>query len=90
VEAKGSLMPKHLARAANRPILVRRVQLRWYLLALLPILALGWLALRNLIPALFMPLILFALVFWLASFVMAVIAKLRTPKLAKSAPESRP
>jgi len=71
-------MVKQLARAANRPILVRRVQLRWYVLALVPILGLGWLALRNFVPALFMPLILFALVFWLASFVMAIFAKLRT------------
>ena len=82
-------MSKHLDRAANRPILIRRVQLRWYLLALVPILALGWLALRNLIPSLFMPLVLFALVFWLASFVMAIFAKLRAPKVAKSAPEPR-
>ena len=50
---------------------------------------LGWLALNNLIPALLMPLVLFAAVFWLASFVMAVIAKLRTPRVAQSAPESR-
>ena len=78
-------MSKQLARSANRPILVRRVQLFWYLLALLPILALGWLALRNLVPALFMPLILFALVFWLASFVMAVVARVRAKR-----PESRP
>jgi len=78
-------MAKQLARSANRPILVRRVQLFWYVLALLPILALGWLALRNLVPALFMPLILFALVFWLASFVMAVIARLRATR-----PEPKP
>ena len=83
-------MARHLDRAANRPILVHRVQLRWYLLALVPLLALGWLALRNLIPSLFMPLILFALVFWLASFLMAVIAKLRAPRPPKSVPEPRP
>jgi hypothetical protein len=74
-----------MKRSANRPILVRRVNLWWYVLALLPIVLLGWLSLINLIPALMMPLVLFALVFWLASFVMAVIAKLRTPR-----PEPRP
>ena len=47
----------------------------------------GWLALNNLIPGLFLPLVLFASIFWLTSFVMAVIAKLRTPK---DTPESRP
>jgi hypothetical protein len=82
-------MPQ-LARSANRPILVRSVQLFLYALALVPMLGLGWLALQNLIPSLFLPLILFALVFWIASFVMAVIAKLRAPKDVKSAPESRP
>jgi hypothetical protein len=83
-------MSKHLDRAANRPILVTRVNLWWYALALVPILGLGWLALSNLIPSLFLPLVLFAVVFWIASFVMAVIARLRAPKVAKSAPESRP
>lgn len=76
-----------MQRASNRPILVRRVQLFWYLLALLPILGLGWLALNNLIPGMFLPLVLFASIFWLTSFVMAVIAKLRSPK---DPPESRP
>ena len=73
-----------MQRASNRPILVRRVQLFWYALALVPLFGLGWLALQNLIPSLFLPLILFALVFWLASFVMAVVAKLRTRPESKS------
>ena len=75
----------HLARSANRPILVRRVQLRWYLLALIPILAAGWATLNGFVPGLIAPLVLFAAIFWLASFVMAIIARLRTPR-----PESRP
>ena len=75
----------HLARSANRPILVTRVNLWWYPLALVPILLLGWLSLIGLIPGLLMPLVLFAAVFWLASFVMAVFAKLRAPRS-----ESRP
>ncbi len=68
----------------SRPILVTRVNLWWYLPALAVILGLGWLALGNFVPAVFLPLVLFAAIFWLASFVMAVIAKLRQPR-----PESR-
>jgi hypothetical protein len=82
-------MARGLQRAANRPILVRRINLWWYAAALVPILALGWLTFANLIPSLFAPLVLFALLFWLASFVMAVIAKLRGPKADQSAPELR-
>lgn len=73
-----------MTRRASRPLLVGKVQLRWYALALLPIVLLGWLALENHIPGIFLPLILFAAIFWLASFTMAVIAKLRQPR-----PESR-
>jgi len=80
-------MARQLQRAANRPLLVTRINLWWYALALVVIVGLGWLALNNLIPGLFLPLVLFASIFWLSSFVMAVIAKLRTPK---DTPESRP
>ena len=73
-----------MRRATNRPLLVTRNNLWWYALALVVILALGWLALNNLMPGLFLHLVLFAIVFWIASFVMAMIAKLRTPH-----PESR-
>lgn len=69
-----------MKRSANRPLLVRRVNLWWYPLALVVIVLLGWLSLINLIPALLMPLVLFAAIFWLASFVMAVIARLRAPR----------
>lgn len=68
-----------MTRRAARPLLVGKVQLRWYALALLPILGLGWLSLSNHIPGIFLPLVLFAFVFWLMSFVMAMIAKLRRP-----------
>ena len=77
-----------MRRSSNRPLLVQRVNLWWYALALVVIVLLGWLSLINLIPALLMPLVLFAFVFWLSSFVMAVIAKLRAPR--KPAPEPRP
>ncbi len=73
-----------MSKRAARPLLVGKVQLRWYALALLPILLFGWLALENHIPGIFLPLVLFAAIFWLASFLMAVVAKLREPR-----PESR-
>ena len=82
-------MQRHLARSANRPILVSRVNLWWYVLALVPIVGLGWATLNGYVPGLIAPLVLFAAVFWLASFVMAVIAKLRAPRAAKTAPEPR-
>jgi hypothetical protein len=69
-----------MRRSSNRPILIRRVHLWWYAVALIPILALGWLALTGTISPIFAPIILFALIFWLASCVMAVIAKLRGPR----------
>jgi hypothetical protein len=68
-----------------RPILVQRVNLWWYALALVPIVALGWATLNGFVPGLIAPLVLFAAVFWFASFVMALIAKLRRPR-----PESSP
>jgi hypothetical protein len=82
-------MPRQLSRAANRPILIRRINLWWYAAALPAILALGWLALADLLPGIVLPLVLFGLIFWLASFVMAVIGKLRGPQADKSAPEPR-
>jgi len=73
-------MPRQLQRSANRPLLIRRINLWWYAAALVPILALGWLAASNLLPGIVLPLVLFALIFWLASFVMADIARLRGPR----------
>jgi len=73
-------MARHLARSANRPLLVTRVNLWWYALALVAILALGWATLQNLLPVFVVPLVIFATIFWLASFVMAFVAKLRAPR----------
>ena len=78
-------MARHPARSANRPLLVQRVHLWWYVVALVPILGLGWLVLNSYLPGILLRLILFASIFWVASFVMAIIAKLRRPR-----PESRP
>ncbi|MBN9315936.1 MAG: hypothetical protein J0I99_09375 [Devosia sp.] len=64
----------------NRPILIRRVNLLWYPLALVPILALGYLSLGGFLPALVAPLVLFALFFWIFSFVFAIAGKLTKPR----------
>jgi len=77
-------MPKQLERSANRPLLVTRVNLWWYAAALVLILGLGWLAAMNLVPGMFLPLVLLVFIFWLSSFIMAVITRLRAPR-----PESR-
>jgi len=82
-------MPKSLARSANRPILIQRIALWWYAVALVPISGLGWLILSGLIPGIFAPLVLFALIFWVMSFVMALVARLRALTVAKPAPEPR-
>ena len=70
--------------SANRPVLIRKINLWWYAVALVPLLALGWLAATNIVPAIFLPIVLFLFVFWLSSFVFAVFGKLRAPR-----PESR-
>ncbi|MGV3491887.1 MAG: hypothetical protein ACO1OG_11245 [Devosia sp.] len=60
-----------------KPVLIRRVSLWWYALALLPILALGWASLTGLVPSLLAPLSLFALFFWIFSFGFAIAGKLK-------------
>lgn len=64
----------------NKPILIRRVNLWWYPLALVPIVALGYLSLIGILPALVAPLVLFALFFWIFSFVFAIAGKLSKPR----------
>ena len=64
----------------RKPLLVRRVQFRWYALAILPILGLGYLALVGTLPPILAPIVLFALVFWIASFSFAVVGRLRGPR----------
>ena len=66
--------------SANRPVLIGRINLWWYTVALVPLLALGWLAVGNIVPAIFLPIVLFLFVFWLSSFVFAVVGKLRGPR----------
>ena len=67
----------------NRPVLIRKVQFRWYALALLPLAGLLWLGLARILPAEVALLALFAFVFWLTSLAGAIWTTLRQPKEPK-------
>ncbi len=64
----------------SRPATLRRVNLLWYPVALIPIIALGGATLLGGLPILLFPIALFFLFFWLFSFGFAVYAKLQKPK----------
>lgn len=68
-----------MAELRNRPVLVSKVALWWYGLAILPILALLYLGFSGILSPLIGLVGLFALFFWLFSFVFAIAAKLRKP-----------
>lgn len=66
----------------TRPLLISSVSLWWYPLALLPIAALFYFAFTGALPGLLAPVALFLVVFWIVSFIFAVVAKLtRKPEL---------
>ncbi|MBU1306801.1 MAG: hypothetical protein KKF33_14945 [Alphaproteobacteria bacterium] len=60
-----------------RPILVTSINFLWYLLAPIPILALGYAALVNWLPGWFLLIALFAFFMWLFSLAFALYAALR-------------
>lgn len=64
----------------NKQVLVRRVNLWWYPLALLPLVALFLLSAYGYLPMLVGLFVLFLLFFWLFSFGFAVYSKFRKPK----------
>lgn len=66
-----------MAGLKGKPILIERVRLWWYPLALLPILALFYAGFSGLLPSPFGLLGLFAVFFWVFSFGFAVASKLR-------------
>ena len=68
-----------MAELRNRPVLVKRVDLWWYGIAILPILALVYLGFSGILSPLIGLMGLFALFFWLFSFIFAIAAKLRKP-----------
>jgi len=67
-----------MTRAA-RPILITRVNLWWYPVALVPIAALVYFPFSGALPGLVAPLALFAFVFWLVSLVFAIWTRLHKP-----------
>jgi hypothetical protein len=68
-----------MAALRNKPVLVERVRLWWYPVALLPILALFYAGFTGLLPTLFGLAGLFAFIFWVFSFGFAIYAKLKRP-----------
>jgi hypothetical protein len=58
--------------ADNAPPLIRRVNFVWYVVALVGILALGWLTLTGVLPGMVLLLDLFLLVFWVFSLGFAL------------------
>lgn len=68
-----------MAEQRNKPVLVERVRLWWYPLALLPILALFYAGFTGMLPMLFGLAGLFAFFFWVFSFGFAIATKLKRP-----------
>jgi len=68
-----------MAELRNKPVLIRRVNLVWYGVAIVPILALVYLGFSGILS----PLVgiggLFALFFWLFSLVFAIASLMRKP-----------
>ncbi len=63
---------KARATADNAPQLITRVNFAWYAAALAAILALGWLSLSGVLPAMVLLLDMFLLIFWLFSLGFAL------------------
>jgi len=59
-----------------RTVLIRRVNFLWYLVPILPILLVGWLALVGMLPSWALLVALFAFFMWLFSLLLAVFAAL--------------
>jgi hypothetical protein len=64
----------------NKPVLVGKVDLWWYGIALPPILLLVYLGFTGILSPLIGLMGLFAFFFWLFSFAGAIWTKLRRPK----------
>ena len=68
-----------MAKLRNKPLLVDRVRLWWYPLALVPILALLYTSFSGILPTLFGLVGLFAFFFWVFSFGFAIYVRLKRP-----------
>lgn len=65
--------------APSGEVLVSRMGLVWYPLALIPIVGLFFAALFGYLPAMLVPMAIFLLSFWIFSFGFAVDGKLKKP-----------
>ena len=66
-----------MPRRRNKPVLIGKVDLRWYGIAILPILVLVYLGFTGVLSPLIGLIGLFAFFFWLFSFGAAIWTKLR-------------
>lgn len=60
---------------ANTPPLLASVSLVWYLVVLVPILGIGWLSLKAMLPAYGLIISIFLFCFWLFSLLFALYEK---------------
>jgi hypothetical protein len=72
-----------MAELRNKPVLIERVRLWWYGIAILPILALVYLGFTGILSPFIGLMGLFAFFFWLFSFGFAIASKLRKPPADK-------
>ncbi len=68
-----------MAELRNKPVLISRVRLWWYGVAIFPILALIYLGFSGILSPFVGIVGLFAFFFWLFSFGFAIAALLRKP-----------
>jgi hypothetical protein len=69
-----------MSQPLKKPILIQDVNLLWYLAALVPILALVYFSFNGTLPQTFGLIAIFLFVFWLSSFIFAVVGKLTKKK----------
>lgn len=69
-----------MSKAPVRPVLVKRINLLWYPVTLMPLVALFLASAYGFLPALVGLFSVFLLFFWLFSFGFAVYSKFRKPK----------
>jgi hypothetical protein len=64
----------------QKPILVKEVNLIWYPVTLVPIVALVYFSFNGTLPQTFGLIAIFLFVFWVSSFIFAVVGKLTKKK----------
>ena len=69
-----------------RPVLISRVNFLWYLVTLVPILALGYAALAGILPGMVVLIAVFALLMWLFSLVFAIYAVIQRQRQKRKEP----